>query len=78
MVSYRSSLFQQGRIYDDPKSVDSIPYFVETYSIQTDELLEPDTTKYGSFNEFFYRYSRFNIGHCQDAYKILLIGFVGS
>jgi phosphatidylserine decarboxylase len=56
--------FQQGRIYDDPKSVDSIPYFVETYSIQTDELLEPDITKYGNFNEFFYRY----------VFEILIVG----
>jgi len=51
----REESIKQGRIYDDPKSVHSIPYFVEAYSIQTDELLEPDVTKYGSFNEFFYR-----------------------
>ncbi|EIN08718.1 hypothetical protein PUNSTDRAFT_102181 [Punctularia strigosozonata HHB-11173 SS5] len=46
---------KQGKIYDEPESVKSIPSFIETYSIQTDELLEPDITKYGNFNEFFYR-----------------------
>ncbi|KAL0577225.1 hypothetical protein V5O48_004766 [Marasmius crinis-equi] len=46
---------KQGRIYDSPESVKSIPSFVKTYSIKLDELLEPDITKYGCFNEFFYR-----------------------
>jgi len=34
----------------------SIPSFIETYSIQTEELLEPDISKYKNFNEFFSRY----------------------
>ncbi|TFK39971.1 phosphatidylserine decarboxylase-domain-containing protein [Crucibulum laeve] len=46
---------KQGQIYDSPQSVQSIPSFVETYSIQTDELLEPDISKYKSFNDFFTR-----------------------
>lgn len=46
---------RQGKIYDDPESVESIPSFMETYSIQTDELLEPDISRYKTFNEFFYR-----------------------
>ncbi|KAF5316494.1 hypothetical protein D9619_006360 [Psilocybe cf. subviscida] len=46
---------KQGAIYDDPKSVQSIPSFVETYSISLDELEEPDIAKYKTFNEFFYR-----------------------
>jgi phosphatidylserine decarboxylase len=68
-----SRRFQQGRIYDDPKSVDSIPYFVETYSIQTDELLEPDITKYGNFNEFFYRYLRLSLLEVVGCLQNLLI-----
>lgn len=63
----REESVKQGRIYDDPKSKDSIPYFVETYSIQTDELLEPDTTKYGNFNEFFYRKLRPDARPVQNA-----------
>ncbi|KAJ3503090.1 hypothetical protein NLJ89_g8589 [Agrocybe chaxingu] len=51
----REQSIKQGKIYDDPKSVHSIPSFVETYSIQLDELLEPDVGKYGCFNEFFFR-----------------------
>jgi phosphatidylserine decarboxylase len=49
---------RQGKIYDDPESVESIPSFMETYSIQPDELLEPDISKYKTFNEFFYRYRK--------------------
>ena len=39
----------------------SIPSFIETYSIQLDDLEEPDIAKYNTFNDFFYRYvySRF-------------------
>ncbi|KAF9475217.1 hypothetical protein BDN70DRAFT_908230 [Pholiota conissans] len=51
----REESIRQGAIYDDPKSVNSIPYFIDTYTIPTDELLEPDITKYKTFNEFFYR-----------------------
>ncbi|KAF8967644.1 phosphatidylserine decarboxylase-domain-containing protein [Flammula alnicola] len=46
---------RQGKIYDDPKSAKSIPSFIETYSIQINELLEPDISKYRNFNEFFFR-----------------------
>ncbi|KAH9479481.1 Phosphatidylserine decarboxylase proenzyme 2 [Psilocybe cubensis] len=51
----RQQSIKQGQIYDDPKSAASIHSFIETYSIQIDELLEPDITKYKNFNEFFYR-----------------------
>ncbi|KAI0712799.1 phosphatidylserine decarboxylase-domain-containing protein [Cerioporus squamosus] len=46
---------RQGKVYDSPESVKSIPSFVETYSIGLDELEQPDMTKYKSFNEFFSR-----------------------
>ncbi|KAA1476526.1 hypothetical protein DENSPDRAFT_843519 [Dentipellis sp. KUC8613] len=46
---------RQGKIYDSPESVKSIPSFIYTYSIETDDLVEPDINKYKSFNEFFYR-----------------------
>ncbi|KAI0090523.1 phosphatidylserine decarboxylase-domain-containing protein [Irpex rosettiformis] len=46
---------RQGRNYDSPSSVKSIPSFIDTYAIQTDELLEPDISKYSTFNEFFHR-----------------------
>ena len=48
-------LFQQGRVYDSPESVKSIPSFIQTYSISLDELEQPDITKYKCFNDFFYR-----------------------
>ncbi|KAI0740541.1 phosphatidylserine decarboxylase-domain-containing protein [Earliella scabrosa] len=46
---------RQGRIYDSPESVKSIPSFIETYTISLDDLEEPDITKYKCFNDFFYR-----------------------
>jgi phosphatidylserine decarboxylase len=46
---------QEGKLYDSPNSAASIPSFVSTYSLDTSELLEPDTTKYKTFNEFFSR-----------------------
>jgi len=51
----REQSIKQGTIYDSPKSVKAIPSFVHTYSINLDELLEPDIEKYTTFNEFFYR-----------------------
>jgi len=51
----REQSIKQGKIFDDPKSANSIPSFIETYSIQTEELLEPDVSKYKNFNEFFFR-----------------------
>lgn len=49
-------LYQQGKIYDSPESVKSIPSFIETYGISVDELEQPDIAKYACFNDFFYRY----------------------
>ncbi|KAK0203038.1 phosphatidylserine decarboxylase-domain-containing protein [Desarmillaria ectypa] len=46
---------KQGKIYDSPQSVASIPSFVKTYSLSLKELLEPDIKKYGCFNDFFSR-----------------------
>ncbi|TDL21984.1 hypothetical protein BD410DRAFT_789065 [Rickenella mellea] len=46
---------KQGAIYDSPSSAKSIPSFVETYKLDLSELLEPDPSKYATFNEFFYR-----------------------
>ncbi|KAJ3777685.1 phosphatidylserine decarboxylase-domain-containing protein [Lentinula raphanica] len=46
---------KQGAIYNSPESAKSIPSFVQTYTLDMSELLEPDVTKYGSFNEFFFR-----------------------
>lgn len=50
------SSYQEGEIYDSPGSTKSISSFIETYSIQLDELLNPDIESYRTFNEFFYRY----------------------
>ncbi|KAK0189157.1 hypothetical protein F5146DRAFT_1205431 [Armillaria mellea] len=46
---------KQGKIYDSPQSVASIPSFIKTYSLSLKELLEPDIKKYGCFNDFFSR-----------------------
>ncbi|KAI1321736.1 hypothetical protein EDD11_000012 [Mortierella claussenii] len=46
---------KQGRHFDAPESVAQIPHFIKTYNLKLSELLEPDVTKYGCFNEFFYR-----------------------
>ena len=46
---------QEGKQFDSPESAKSIESFVKTYSLHLDELLEPDITKYKTFNEFFYR-----------------------
>lgn len=46
---------KQGKIYDSPESAESISSFVKTYDLKTDELLEPDLTKYKCFNDFFSR-----------------------
>jgi phosphatidylserine decarboxylase len=52
---------KQGRVYDSPESVKSIPSFIKTYSIQTEELRQPDISTYKTFNEFFYRCAAFHI-----------------
>jgi phosphatidylserine decarboxylase len=46
---------QQGKNYDSPESIKNIPSFINTYGIQTDELAQPDITKYACFNDFFSR-----------------------
>jgi len=46
---------KEGKLYDSPDSVASIPSFIQTYSIQLSELLYPDISSYKTFNEFFYR-----------------------
>ncbi|GAW01512.1 hypothetical protein LENED_003112 [Lentinula edodes] len=46
---------KQGSIYNSPDSAKSIASFVQVYSLDLNELLEPDITKYGCFNEFFSR-----------------------
>ncbi|KAJ7224252.1 phosphatidylserine decarboxylase-domain-containing protein, partial [Mycena pura] len=46
---------KEGKLYDSPESAASISSFVATYSLSTDELLEPDITKYKTFNDFFSR-----------------------
>ncbi|EPQ53818.1 hypothetical protein GLOTRDRAFT_78900 [Gloeophyllum trabeum ATCC 11539] len=51
----RDESIKQGKIYDSPESVKSIPSFISTYNIQLDELLHPDLSFYKCFNEFFYR-----------------------
>ncbi|PIL29520.1 hypothetical protein GSI_08328 [Ganoderma sinense ZZ0214-1] len=51
----RDLSLRQGKVYDSPESVKSIPSFIQTYSIALDELEQPDVTKYKCFNDFFYR-----------------------
>ncbi|KAH9925857.1 phosphatidylserine decarboxylase-domain-containing protein [Epithele typhae] len=46
---------REGRIYDSPQSIQSIPSFIKTYSLSLDELLQPDIAKYSNFNDFFHR-----------------------
>ncbi|KAG0290128.1 hypothetical protein BGZ96_006381 [Linnemannia gamsii] len=45
----------QGRNFDAPESVAQIQHFIKTYKLDLSELLEPDVSKYTSFNEFFHR-----------------------
>ncbi|CAF1234734.1 unnamed protein product [Rotaria sordida] len=44
-----------GKEFDDPKSRKHISTFIKMYQIDLNELLEPDISKYFTFNEFFYR-----------------------
>jgi phosphatidylserine decarboxylase len=44
-----------GEAFDEPKSRKLIPSFVKMYQIDLNELLEPNISKYFTFNEFFYR-----------------------
>lgn len=51
---------KEGKVYDSPSSVSSIPSFIETYKISVEELLITDIkTGYKCFNEFFSRYEVF-------------------
>ncbi|KAI0359442.1 hypothetical protein OH77DRAFT_1419944 [Trametes cingulata] len=58
---------RQGKIYDSPESVKSIPSFIQTYSISLDELEQPDISKYKTFNEFFYRKLKPGVRPVQNA-----------
>ncbi|KAI8978164.1 phosphatidylserine decarboxylase-domain-containing protein [Trametes punicea] len=58
---------RQGKIYDSPESVKSIPSFIQTYGIGLDELEEPDITKYKCFNDFFYRKLKPGVRPVQNA-----------
>ncbi|KAI1782781.1 phosphatidylserine decarboxylase-domain-containing protein [Ganoderma leucocontextum] len=58
---------RQGKVYDSPESVKSIPSFIQTYSISLDELEQPDITKYKCFNDFFSRKLRPGMRPVQDA-----------
>lgn len=44
-----------GEAFDEPKSRKHIPSFVKMYQINLEELLQPNLSKYFTFNEFFYR-----------------------
>lgn len=48
---------KMGREYDDPKSIDHIRPFIESFDLQGSlrQLKEPDPAKYKTFNEFFAR-----------------------
>jgi phosphatidylserine decarboxylase len=58
---------KEGRTFDDPASVKSIPSFISTYSIQVDELRNPDLSSYKTFNEFFFRQLRPDARPVQNA-----------
>ncbi|CAF1137178.1 unnamed protein product [Adineta steineri] len=44
-----------GKAFDESKSRKHIPSFVKMYQINLNELLQPNISDYGTFNEFFYR-----------------------
>ena len=49
-----------GEAFDEPKSRKHIPSFVRVYQINLSELLQPDISRYFTFNEFFYRKLKVN------------------
>merc|ERR1719487_513451 len=52
----KSQSVKQGIAFDSPvNALAHIQSFIHTYQIDTSDLLEPDITKYRTFNEFFYR-----------------------
>jgi phosphatidylserine decarboxylase len=63
----REQSIKQGKLFDDPKSAQSIEHFVKTYSLQLDELLVPDLSQYKTFNEFFYRKLKVDARPVQNA-----------
>ncbi|RDB23914.1 Phosphatidylserine decarboxylase proenzyme 2 [Hypsizygus marmoreus] len=67
----REQSIKEGKIFDSPKSVQSIPSFVQTYSLKTDELLEPNLNAYKCFNEFFSRRLRPDARPVHDAESTL-------
>ncbi|GAA5931110.1 uncharacterized protein JCM15063_002546 [Sporobolomyces koalae] len=57
----KAQSIKQGVAYDTPdQALEHIQAFVKTYSINCEELLEPDLTQYPTFNTFFYRKLRPN------------------
>lgn len=50
---------RQGKVYDDESNpqvvLEHVQSFISTYSINLDELMQPDPTRYPSFNSFFFR-----------------------
>ena len=44
-----------GKAFDEPKSRKHIAAFVKMYQIDLEELLQPNVSRYFTFNEFFYR-----------------------
>ncbi|KAF2155425.1 hypothetical protein K461DRAFT_266698 [Myriangium duriaei CBS 260.36] len=48
---------KMGKEYDDPKSVDHIVPFIQSFDLQASmaEMVQPDPSKYRTFNEFFSR-----------------------
>ncbi|KAK3700676.1 hypothetical protein LTR37_015865 [Vermiconidia calcicola] len=53
----KNQSINMGKQYDSPQSKDHILPFIESFDLQSslDDLLQPDPTKYSSFNEFFAR-----------------------
>lgn len=46
---------RQGTKFDDPQLKNDIKSFVKFHGLDLSDCLEPDPTKYATFNEFFYR-----------------------
>lgn len=63
----RAQSIKEGKHFDSPESAKSIESFVKTYSLSLDELLEPDITKYKTFNEFFSRKLKEGVRPVQNA-----------
>jgi len=52
-MSLQTQLY--GGAKNRPSSASEIPSFIQTYGIDTSELLQPNISAYNTFNEFFYR-----------------------